>query len=191
MLKFFKDAEIYDGDCYVADFTDQTDSERGVEFSREPFGKIDCFHLKKEGKLPVRYQAINIEEYGADFSKEDNCECVFNSLSPWEKPWLLFVETKYCHKPENIDNYSFKAYTQMYATMEQIEKLTDMRREERKIYFVYSVPPFSEAEPFGSFAITHNDILRMYDEEEGIIMMGFNTILIMSPTRLRKPRTRI
>lgn len=190
MLEFFKEAEIFTGDCYVADYTDQTDSKRGVEFSTSPFRKIDYFHLQKHSGHSIRYQAINIENYDKFFSDSDNCECVFNSMSDWDKPWLLFLETKYCHKPENIDNYTFKAYTQMYNTMTRIKDLTGMNPKERKVYFVYSVPTCSEYEPFGEFTLNQNDTLRGYDEE-GIIMMGYNKVLIMSPTRLRRPRRRV
>lgn len=78
----------------------------------------------------------------------------------------------------------------MYSTMSHIKELTGMKPEERKVYFIYSVPPFSSCKPFGLFALTRNETLNAYDKE-GIVMMGCNTVLIMSPTRLRRPRVRV
>lgn len=198
MLNYFKeppghpDAKpiVFDGDCYVADYTHDSENERGVEISAQPFDDITSFHLKKKGPGNILYQAVNLEKYPVFISGIDNCECIFNALSECRRPWLMFLETKYVEKPENIDNYPVKAYTQMAETLGRLVEFGLVKAEERRIYFVYSSPPYSDYQPFGEFALSQNDYLKEL-EQKGIVLLGYNEMLILTPQYLRIPERRI
>ena len=190
MIALFPDSMILDGNCYVADYTNATENKRGVEISTVPFKDINYFSLIKKGKGNIPYQAINLELYPAFIKGIDNCECIFNSLSAKNRSWLLFLETKYCQKPENIDNYPVKAYTQMTETLDKLIGLGKVNENSRRIYFVYSVPPFPKFEPFGAFAITQNEMLQCL-EKRGIVLMGYNSMLIHTPQYLYAPKINI
>lgn len=187
MITLFSTSLIIDGNCYVADYTDITAGRRGVEVSITPFEDITYFSLIKKGSGNIPYQAVNLEQYPAFIKGIDNCECVFNSLSNNGRPWLLFLETKYCHKAENIDNYPVKAYNQMAETLDKLISQGVIKENNRRIYFVYSVPPFPKYEPFGAFAITQSNMLQSL-EQRGIILMGYNSMMIHTPQYLYAPK---
>lgn len=187
MIKIFDPTQVIDGNCYVADYTNVSDSERGVEISTQPFDDITYFSLIKKGYGNIPYQAINLEKFPSFIKGIDNCECIFNALSERGRPWLLFLETKYCKKPENIDNYPVKAYNQMAETLDRLIERTDIKEKTRRIYFVYSVPLFPEYEPFGAFSVSQNEMLRFL-EQRGIILMGYNSMLIQTPQYLFAPQ---
>lgn len=195
MENLFRAAKIFDGDCYVADYTEKTqdlprEERKKVELSDVPFEDIEYFHLVKRGPGDISYQAVNLEEYPAVISGIENCECVFNSLTGSGRRWLMFLETKYCQNSGNIENYQNKAYRQMAATLGRLAELGAVRPEERRIYFVYSVPPFTECEPFYEFAEEPNETLRRL-EDEGIMLFGYNSMLILTRQYLRRPPSRV
>lgn len=173
-------------DLYVADYTDRTDSQRGVEFSEQPFDDIQYFHLKNNPKAPVPYIAVNFERHPAFIKGIQNCECMFHAMSGAKRPWTLFLEMKYC-ETENIEGYTYKAYTQMKETLDRLATLQLIEPADRRIYFVYSIPEHSEAMPFGAFTLSQNDTLRTY-EQSGIKLLGNNTLLIATATHLFEPR---
>ncbi len=190
MRELFNNSQPLNGDCFVADYTDMTGSKRGVEISETPFEDITYFHLKKHGRGDISYQAINLEKYPSFIKGIDNCECIFNALSKCRRPWLLFLETKYCHKEENIDNYPVDAHKQMAATLKKLVDLGKVDVDSRRIYFVFSVPPFPTKEPFGSFVTTQSEALRLL-EEKGVVMLGYNSMLILTTHYLKTPDVRI
>lgn len=187
---YAKDKRIhYSGDCYVADYTEKTNSRKGVEISVEPFRDIDYFHLKKANKANINYLGINFEKYPHFIKGIENCECMFHAISDTGRPWTMFLELKYC-EDTNIDNYAFKAYSQMKGTMDKLTNMKLIDPSVRRIYFVYSVPEHEEQIPFGAFVRTQNDTLRTY-EESGIHLLGNNTMLIATPSFLFEPRRQI
>ncbi len=174
--KYFSEAKYYEGDCYVADYTEKSSSERGVEISEEPFEDISYFHLKKANNSHIRYIGVNFEEHTAFIRGIQNCECMFVSCMEVSKPWLMMLEMKYCEE-DNIEGYVYKAYSQMYDTLAKVEREGVLASGDYRKYFVYSVPEHADRAPFGEFTRTQNDTLRAY-EEEGIQMIGNNRMLI-------------
>lgn len=185
-----------DSDCYVADFTEYTKNspdKRGVEISRHPFDNpkllpkglpkdFNYFHLKKSPTCNSGYIVVNIEENDF-FSKEgeENCECLFESLSDCKKPWLMFLEMKYCDA-KNTDNWTNKACKQMKATYEKLEKESLLIPGSRNVYFVYSVPRNSN-EPFGAFKTTQSEVLAFINDKD-IHTLGYNTLLIATASHI-------
>lgn len=183
---YFKKAQTYIGDCYVADYTDRTSSERGVEISEEPFDDIGYFHLKKKHAVGIEYIGVNFEEHPVFIKGIQNCECMFVSKSDKGKPWLMMLEMKYCDS-DNIEGYTYKAYTQMRETFDKVEREGVLQAKDYRRYFVYSVPEHTDKIPFGEFTRSQNDTLRQY-EEEGIKLIGNNRMLIATPQYLFEPK---
>lgn len=186
MKGYFKKSEEYNCDCFVADYSNQTDSKKGVIIARSPFVDIAFFHLKKKNSQQnLKYLGVNLEHYPAFTSGIENCECIFYSLAESKKTWVLFLETKYCDAG-NIENYETKTVSQMCATLEKLEYLGLLNRSNHRIYFVYSVPEHDELEPFFAFHFTPDFILKL--EEQGIKFHGYNTMLIATPNYLEIPK---
>lgn len=201
---YFRNVMELESDCYVADFTEYTKNsqcKRGVEISLVPFNEnpkllpkdlpadFSYFHLKKSYRGNIRYIAVNLEE-NADFSKEgeNNCECLFESLAECKKPWLMFLEMKYCAE-KNTDNWTNKACKQMKETYEKLERESLLIPESRNVYFVYSVPR-NPNEPFGAFETTQSDVLEFIDKKK-IHCLGYNTLLIATASHIHPPKKQV
>lgn len=189
MKTHFPIGKSFSSDCYVADYTNISGSERGVEISDKPFDDIEYFHLKKHTSGNINYWAINFEDY-PDFIKGiQNCECCFDSVSDHGKPWLLFLETKYC-EPQNIDNHSLKASSQMYDTYSKLIEDGVITPGSKTVYFNYSSPGNDELAPFKAFSYSQDSVLSKI-KSDGIIMLGHNTLLIATPFHLFEPKPSI
>lgn len=188
MKNYFKKGIYFSSDCYVADYTNQSDSKVGVMFSESPFEDIPYFHLKKNTSANVKYFAVNFEEYPDFIGDIENCECCFDSISDHGKPWILFLETKYC-KPDNIEGYGLKAYGQMYATYHKLAELNVIAPESRSVYFNYSSPGNDDFVPFRAFSFSQDSILKKIEDEK-IHMIGFNKLLIATPYHIFVPKAK-
>lgn len=190
MKDYFQHTIELNCDCYVADFTEDSHNERGVEISVVPFEEISedipYFHLKKEGHGNLSYLAVNLEENTSFTKGIDNCECVFSSLAECRKPWLMFLEMKYCD-PKNTGRYVNKACRQMKETAEKLERENIIRLKDRRVYFVYSVPRNHDGEPFG-FSETSQDDVISFMKENSVRFLGYNKVLIATADRLFPPR---
>ncbi len=189
MERYFNRAIVLTGDCFVADYTKDSESKRGVVISEEPFVDIDFFHLEKVSKGNVNYLAVNLEEYPAFIKGIQNCECVFNSLVEQGKSWILFLELKYCDA-DNIEGYAFKAYSQMRDTLGKLALMQLVDVTAKNIYFVYASPGNNDKIPFGASVIYQNTVLQKY-RAEGIQMLGVNRMLIATPQYLFQPKVAI
>lgn len=186
MKAYFNLSHEIDCDCYVADYTESTNSRKGVVIALEPFSDIEYFHLKKRNKdQRMPYLPINLEEYPNFIVGTQNCECIFDSTKEDGRSWILFLETKYC-APENIERYAFKAHEQMYMTLQKLESMNLIDRSRKRIYFAYSVPGHDDMSPFGSFTISQNEILQEL-EKQGIRLLPYNTVIIATPEYLFNP----
>ena len=202
MKDFFAKAVILDQDCYVVDLTRQSDNVLKVEILTSPYEddlkyvvngvdkilkkeEIRYFCLKKKNrnqKLP--YLAVNLENYPAFIKGIDNCECVFASLSECNKPWVLFLETKYCLE-KNIKEYCKKAFSQMENILKKLENENLVDRNKKRIYFSYSAPGYDELAPFNSFIYTQDELTEI--KKQGINLLYYNTILIAAGNALQAP----
>lgn len=187
--QYFKGSSRFSEDCYVADFTDMTDSERGVEMSETPFDGIDSFLLKHNKNCNLEYIGINFEHFPHFIKGIQNCECMFHAVSDVNRPWTLLLEMKYCEY-DNIESHAFKAYSQMKETLDKLVSLDLIEPDKRRLYFVYSVPEHEAREPFGAFTLSQNETLKSY-EQSGISLLGNNSMLIATPSYLFEKKTHI
>ncbi len=188
MNRYFNSAEQHNDDAYVADYSELTKQERGVEIMYEEPNDIHTFHLSNPNHHP--YWAINLEKSPALFRGESNCECMFTSIrnDHGTKKWALFVELKYC-KEKNIRENSAYAIHQLVNT-QRIIKEHNYIDKHYKIFLNISIPDHSHKEPFTSFIWTPDDIKQMQDQL-GVIILGYNQVIILTPTNIKLPRTEI
>lgn len=78
----------------------------------------------------------------------------------------------------------------MKETLDKLVYVGAINQAERRIYFVYSVPEHGDMIPFGAFTRNQNDTLSSY-ENDGIQLLGNNTMLIATPNYLFELKKRI
>lgn len=168
-----------DTDVYVADYTKRTNNAKGVVLSLQKPDDIESFHL--QNRHHVNCLAVNFEEYPR-YQKAENCECMFVSINPDNKSWMLFVELKYCLE-KNIPRNVEKAYSQVFATKDAV--LAEISRNARdfRIYLNVSVPDHSNKEPFTASIYSQNDLLNF--KKMGFMVLGQNELEIMNSGRIR------
>lgn len=175
-------------DCFVADYTEYTASQVGVVMSETPFDDIEAFHLQS-GQHPVSYLAVNLEEHPSFIKHIENCECFFLSTTPCDRPWLLFLELKYC-KARNIGSHAAKAIHQMACVLRKLVDENVIDADRYRIYFNYSSPSNNRRQPFTHFMHTPADILDLIEQYDAYYL-GFNHLIIAGPQFIRAPKIRI
>ncbi len=175
-------------DCFVADYTEYTASQVGVVMSETPFDDIEAFHLQS-GRHPVSYLAVNLEEHPSFIKHIENCECFFMSTTPCDRPWLLFLELKYC-KARNIGSHAAKAIHQMACVLRKLVDENVIDADRYRIYFNYSSPSNNRRQPFTHFMHTPADILDLIEQYDAYYL-GFNHLIIAGPQFIRAPKIRI
>lgn len=175
-------------DCFVADYTEYTASQVGVVMSETPFDDIEAFHLQS-GRHPVSYLAVNLEEHPSFIKHIENCECFFLSTTPCDRPWLLFLELKYC-KAHNIGSHAAKAIHQMACVLRKLVDENVIDADRYRIYFNYSSPSNNRRQPFTHFMHTPADVLDLIEQYDAYYL-GFNHLIIAGPQFIRAPKIRI
>lgn len=188
MNNYFEKAKLYKADCYVADYTLQTKNQRGVELSETPFKDIAFFHLSNPAK--IAYWGVNFEEHAAFFKDSvthttlSQCECMFVSHHANRKAWACLVEMKYCLE-NNIESNAQKAYKQLFDTLAYLKENGVLSDQTHRFYLNYSVPDYSNREPFTSFRFTPEDLLEF--KKQGIILLGYNNVLVLNEAYVKIP----
>lgn len=175
-------------DCFVADYTEYTASQVGVVMSETPFDDIEAFHLQS-GRHPVSYLAVNLEEHPSFIKHIENCECFFLCTTPCDRPWLLFLELKYC-KAHNIGSHAAKAIHQMACVLRKLVDENVIDADRYRIYFNYSSPSNNRRQPFTHFMHTPADVLDLIEQYDAYYL-GFNHLIIAGPQFIRAPKIRI
>lgn len=186
LKKVFNKVQEFSSDIYVADYTNQTNSEKGVYIQDAPFADIESFHLHNEHKILLI--AVNLEENNSIFSRGDeNCECLIR-VKNCNKGWVLLCELKYC-KEKNIVENTDKAYNQLRNTWEVLVNKKIITKK-IKSYFNISIPDYSNKAPFTSFSFSQNDKLEWMDDNK-IKLLGYNDVLVINEGILNVPTKEI
>jgi len=185
----FPNVEQFCTDVFVADYTQVTNNARKLEFFSAAPTDIQCFHLKNKKTAPILVYAISFEKNPSIFKGNKNCECLLTSEANDKKPWVLLLEMKYCLE-KNIDENSEDAYIQLKRTYTLLEAKGIIDTNYMNVYLNISIPDHSQKEPFLSFANTQSDSLTAY-KEQGIQILGRNTILIATPNYLFEQKRKV
>ena len=186
MRDYFNPYQIYESDCFVADYSLYTDGEIGVVISPQPFDDIKYFRLQR-GRTATPFGAINLEEHPEFIKGISNCECFFFPHNESDRNWILFLELKYCTE-ENISNYGLKVVEQMSEINKKLilNHLIDINRY--NVYFNFSSP--ENQPPFSNFMLSCDTALRIRDQYNAHFL-GFNHLLIATPQYIQIPKKRI
>lgn len=174
--KAFRKVLEFDTDVYVADYTNQTNSERGVVIANDAFIDIAYFHLHNDNAVPL--WVVNFEE-NAGFIPEGtgNCECMFRVRNV-EKGWWLLCELKYCQE-RNIETNADTAYHQLQDTWKLLVDRKVINKKRSKTFLNISVPDHSHRAPFISFVSTQDEQIK-WRKKNKIHLLGHNDVLVVN-----------
>lgn len=190
--------EQYNQSVFVADFTqynaDHPDApapNTGVLIDINTNSLIPCFCIKNNKSIP--FESVNIERNPALLKKKDGtkasqCECLFYAIRhDGGKPWMLFVELKYC-QPKNIMDRAKEALGQAKKTYIFIRdnKAKEIDIKDYKPYFAISIPGQESTDPFQAFYFTQAELLKCHDECGGAIVYFCNGVEILTPAHIKK-----
>lgn len=187
LRKVFANVQEFEGDVFVADYTQQTNSARGVEIAGMPFGDIASFHLYNDGHLPL--WAVNFEANKAFVPDGvSNCECMMR-VKNVEKGWWLLCELKYC-LDKNIGVNADTAYAQLVDTWQLLVDKKVINKRRSHAYLNISVPDYSNRAPFVSFYSTQDEQIR-WRKQNKIHLLGHNDVLVINAGILNVPQVTV
>ena len=176
LKKMFLKVEEFDGDVYVAHYTNQTNSAVKVKIAGVPFNDIAYFHLHNDNNVPL--WAVNFEDNPSYIPEGvGNCECMVRVRNV-EKGWWLLCELKYCLE-KNIENNADSAYQQLKDTWQLLVDRKVINKRRSKTYLNISVPDHSNRAPFVSFTSNQNDQIQ-WRKKNKIHLLGHNDVLVVN-----------
>ncbi|ADQ78665.1 hypothetical protein Palpr_0506 [Paludibacter propionicigenes WB4] len=161
---------------FIADYTSQIENQREVEIHTTKPTDIDSFEIRN----PTPIQTCSVKFDNNSFQDTDGkpltqCECVsFPNVPVVNKPWLLFLELKYCQQPKKQRNLN-KAKSQLFATMAYFKE-KGIIADQQPCYLIASLPLLNKP-PFESFILMPSELQKL-KREENIIIKGTNAITI-------------
>lgn len=138
-------------------------------------------------KRDISFWGVNFEKNKAYFGKSRQCECMFTPLTGG-KPFVLLLEMKYC-LPKNAYVNELEAFAQLKDTLKILEDNGTIDHKKHKVYLNISLP-WSNDEPFNSFRSTQDDALSVL-ENDGIQVLGHNSLLIFTESHIKPPRIEV
>lgn len=184
MKEVFAQSPIYNSDCYVADYSEH-DRINHISPSRKVcvdcvMPPIDHFHLVNRQGIDIL--AVNFEQY-PEYRNGHNCEAMLTSLTGAHRPWVLFIELKYCqpHNPGDdtqlcLYNHCSYAIDQLRYTFARIAEKGVISRKSHNIYANFVAFGLDVPEPFTAFNLSQDAIIAFKDET-GITLLGNQSLL--------------
>lgn len=149
-----------DKSLYLADYTNQTNSARGVEiFSGTPPTDIGYFTLQND----VNLKSCSITFDNTSFTRPDGsplsqCECVVFPKTSDVNSWILFVELKYSSETYHNNSNLKKAIEQLCKTRTYYYRKRIFLKT-NPCYLLASLP--KQAEPFPNTIISQVDLIGL------------------------------
>ena len=148
ILETYPQAMIGESDAitlYVADFTERTNSERGIEI-RETKPSVpnsdkamDCFVMLNPQGVNILYNIFDDHQFKTvDGMDMQHCECCLFPKTDVGESWITFLEIKGC-KRSNIARYKDKAKEQIISSVD-IFRNNGIVSSEQRIFGVVSFP---------------------------------------------------
>lgn len=101
-----------------------------------------------------------------------------------KKGWVCLIEMKYCLE-KNIEDNAQKAYKQLFETMTYLKEKGVLNEKDYRFYLNYSVPDYSNREPFSAFRFTPEELLCY--KKQGMSILGYNNLLILNEGYIKVP----
>ncbi len=175
-------------DAFAVDYTNQSDSSRGVELSKTAPKDISFFQLSNQAQID--FWGVNFEKCHSLFTdSSENCECMFVAKSAKKLKWACLVELKYCQdKERNIVDNADKAKAQLTNTLSVLLKKKILNTEGYKVYLNISIPESARI-PFTNFLTTPDFVLNA--KKDRVSLYGFNKLKVLNSSFLIPEKVRV
>lgn len=173
----------YSIDLYIVDYTNQTQNERSVEIHTSKSSDIDSFYIKNTNGINIGTCIFNKDSFVDSLGNSlTQCECMSFALSNAEtKPWVLFIELKYCDY-KNAKKKISDAKNQVFATMRYLKE-NGVVKDKQRCYLVVSLPKQNNT-PFENWIMTPAEISSL-KLNENIIFRGVNELSIIDEHNIK------
>ncbi len=168
--------QSYSQDIYVADYTNQTNNQRGVEiFSITSPNDIACFSVKNPKQENIHSIIFdNTSFVRSNGNARSQCECVIFPEKATQTSWILFCELKYSSKERNNEYNIERAIKQVLKTW-CYYKQQGVITKTNTSYLVVSLP--KQREPFPNFTLTQG-CLKKQKKKRNIVLKLTNSVKI-------------
>ena len=186
MNNHFTNITSHSSHIYIADYTQQTQSAKGVVISDTHFNDIRYCTINNSN---------NIECWGVNFEKNrsvfkiagtgeqvSQCECMIASKNAKKKGWVCLMELKYCSE-KNVRGNSVKAFNQLIACFDYLKGKGIINLKKHRVYLNISVPDHSNKQPFNRF-LSPNEIIGL-KKTKSVQLLGFNKIEVLDDDYLK------
>ena len=186
MNRHFSHISSHSSHFYIADYTEQTRSVKGVEISDAPF--YDIHYCTVNNPRSIECWAVNFERNSSVFKiaetseQASQCECMIASKNAQKKGWVCLIELKYCLE-KNVENNSENAFNQLVACFDYLKSRGILDLKIHRIYLNISIPDHSNKQPFNNFSFSQDRIIDL-KKTKSVQFLGFNEIRILNESYL-------
>ena len=194
MENVFHNHQNFDGDIYVADYTEfaKEHCEKngiGVVISDKEPEETASLTFRNPNKVPVL--AVNFEKNEVVFrlvgkEKVSNCECMLVSRQGSKNRWVALAELKYCKGEDtNIIRNFETALIQLRETFLYLrDKKHIFDSQTYRFFWIISMPEHNERIPFGAFFFSQDERTK-YKNTYGVNIIDDNVVNIWTGTVLK------
>lgn len=130
---------------YIADFSNRTNKERGVELHgkrpmcpKNPKLEMDCVEIVNDYRFEIDFHAFGDNQLKDRVGKDiEHCECCLFPTDNTDLYWIMMIEVKDC-KPKNMSAYKNKAVDQIASATEIFRKQGIITKH--KVHGIISIP---------------------------------------------------
>ena len=186
MNRHFSNISSHSAHFYIADYTEQTQSVKGVEISDKPFD--DIHYCTINNPRSIECWCVNFERNRSVFKISETseyasqCECMIASKNAQKKGWVCLIELKYCLE-KNVENNSENAFNQLVACFVFLKSKGIIDLKKHRVYFNISIPDHSSKQPFNSFSFSQDRILDL-NKTKSVHFLGYNEIKVLNESCL-------
>lgn len=168
------DIREHASDLYVADYTKQTNSERGVVIASTPPDDIHSFPIQNPNSVNVCTVIFDGKSFIEGDDSLSQCECMaFANTSTTNHPWVLLLELKYCQWNNRKSNIT-KATKQVEKTLGYL-KAANAISEKQRCYLIVSLPDPNN-QPYDGWGKTPDE--KMALKKQNIFFKATDKIVI-------------
>lgn len=196
MENHFHNTQHFEGDVYVADYTQYAKEHQESEMKGVVVSDVQpewVGSLKFCNPNCVHVLAVNFEKNESlfkltDGQKVSNCECMLLSEEGRQKRWLALAELKYCKgEDRNIASNFEQALLQLRDTFLYLrDQIKLFESAEYRYYWVISMPEHGDKIPFSAFVLSQDDLLA-YKEAYNAVIISDNIVNIWTGTVIKMP----
>jgi hypothetical protein len=168
---------------FVADFTDFSKSERGLEAHTIKPSDIESFVIENPASVTFLFAPFAANQLlNAEWKEIEHCECVFfpNDYE-MDISWLLFLELKHS-KAHKSGGHLQKAMGQLFSTLDYF-RANAIISPTKTVHLVVSIPNRYKV-PFENSLLTPAELKEIRKQHHAIVR-GTNQVLIESNQKLK------